>query len=62
MGRKSTRKTPGTMAIPTAAITSSDAEESLSFPDSTFTPYATDKVKNPVRFPSQNECGEFETM
>ena len=62
MGKTSTRKDPGNMATSTAAIASSDAEKNLSFSDSMFTPYAIDKVKDPVRLPNQNACRETETI
>jgi hypothetical protein len=62
MGKVSTRKTPGVRATSTAANASSDTEKNLSFSDSTFTPYATDKVKDAVRLLSQKACGESEAM
>ena len=49
------------MATSTAAIASSDAEKNLLLSDSMFTPYAIDKVKDPVRLPSQNVFREPET-
>ena len=53
MGKVSTRKAPGNMATSTAAIASSEAEKNLSLSDSMFTPYATDKVNDPVRLTHQ---------
>jgi hypothetical protein len=61
MGRASTRKAPGIRAISTAPIASSDAEKNLSLSDSTFTPYAMDKIKDPVRLPGRTACSEPET-
>jgi len=58
MGKTSTRKAPGNMAMSTAAIASSDAEKNLSLSDSMFTPYAIDKVKDPVRLSSRNVLRE----
>lgn len=58
MGRKSTRKVPGIIAKSTAAIASSDAEKNLSFSDSTFTPYAIDKAKDPEKLLGQTTRGE----
>jgi len=60
IGKTSTRKDPGSMATSIAAIASSDAEKNLSVSDSMFTPYAIDKVKDPVRLPSQNVYSEPE--
>ena len=50
----STRKAPGIIAILTTPIASSDAEKIQSFSDSTFTPYATDRVKYPAKLSSQD--------
>ena len=41
------------MATSTAAIALSDAEKNSSLSDSMFTPYAIDRVKDPVRLASQ---------
>jgi len=61
MGKVSTRKVPGTMAISTAAIAFSNAERNLLLSDSMFTPYAIDKLKDLVRLPSRNVFREPET-
>ena len=53
MGRVSTRNAPGTRAVSKAVIASSDAAKNLSLSDSTFNPYAMDKVNEPVRLPGQ---------
>jgi hypothetical protein len=62
MGRTSTRKAPDISATSRAASASSDAEKNLSLLDSTFTPYATDKAKDPLRLPSQKLCSEPEII
>jgi hypothetical protein len=62
MGKTSTKNAPGFRATSTAANASSDAEKNLSLSDSTFTPYATDKAKDPVRLPNQKECDESKIM
>lgn len=61
MGKVSTRNVPGTMAISTAAIACSDAERSSSLSDSTFAPYATDKLKDAAKLSSRNTFRESET-
>jgi hypothetical protein len=61
MGRESTRNAPGTRAVSKAVIASSDAAKNLSLSDSTFNPYATDKVNEPVRLPGQIASVEPET-
>ena len=62
MGKTSTKNAPGFRATSTAASASSDAEKNLSLSDSTLTPYATDKAKDPVRLPNQEECDEPKIM
>ena len=65
MGRKSTRKVPGIMAKSTATIASSDAEKNLSFSDSTFTPYAIDRAKDPEKLSGQtvrDEPGKLQRL
>jgi len=62
MGRTFTRKAPGIRARAIAPIAPSDAERNSSLSDSSFTPYATDKPKDPVRLPRQKACGKPETV
>ena len=62
MGKKSTRNVPGSRARSIAAIASSDAEKNLSLSDSMFTPYAIDRIRDPVRLPSRKRRSESETV
>lgn len=58
MGKESTRKAPGTIAIATAFIASSVAAKTLSLSDSTFKPYAIDNAKEPERLSDKKATSE----
>ena len=62
MGKESTRKAPGIRPSPKPTIVRLDNDKNLSLSDFIFIPYATDKLKYPVRLPNQKTRSEPETV